>query len=183
MTEEVWKSVVGFEGHYEVSDAGRVRRKSTGRILRPQNSTTGYLHVQLTTNGRPSNKKIHRLVLEAFGGKSGGDAAHQDGNRLNNCFDNLKWMSRKDNCAQKALHKTKIFGDKCHLSRLTERQAKLVLRMSLLGVTDNSIAKFYGKRWGCSEAAIYAIQRGLSWQHLHNGLTIKPNREKKRAAK
>jgi len=76
---EVWKSIVGFEGMYEVSDLGRVRsvdRISTSRgFLRPlkgklltqsDDSTGNYLKVRLCKNGKMFNKRVHVLVATAF---------------------------------------------------------------------------------------------------------------------
>lgn len=43
---ERWRPVVGYEGHYEVSDLGRVRGLRTGRVLKP-NAIGRYGHQQV----------------------------------------------------------------------------------------------------------------------------------------
>ena len=64
--EEVWKDIQGFEGLYQVSSFGRVKRVTTGRILKGWKNTKGYLLVTLSKNYIKSNKKMHRLVAQAF---------------------------------------------------------------------------------------------------------------------
>ena len=46
--EEVWKDIQGYEGLYQVSSFGRVKRVTTGRILKGWKNTKGYLLVTLS---------------------------------------------------------------------------------------------------------------------------------------
>lgn len=39
--EEIWKDVEGYEGLYQVSNFGRVKRVNTGRILKGRYKQTG----------------------------------------------------------------------------------------------------------------------------------------------
>lgn len=75
---EIWKPVLGYEGYYEVSNYGRVKRLETrvnsnrgGRavrekILKQITTKFGYLTVHLCVENKRDKKKIHRLVAEAF---------------------------------------------------------------------------------------------------------------------
>ena len=58
---EQWSSIDGYL-NYEVSWFGRVRNGNTGRILKPQTSTPGYLMVRLYKNGKWRIHYIHQLV-------------------------------------------------------------------------------------------------------------------------
>jgi HNH endonuclease len=71
----------------------------------------GYLSIQL---GRARRALVHRLVLEAFVGKApqGMQCAHADGNRANNALGNLRWVTRKENEADKLRHGTRLSGDR-----------------------------------------------------------------------
>lgn len=68
--EEKWLPVKGYEGYYEVSNLGRVKslKRNTAheRIMCPVEDDYGYLIVCLNKEGKQKNKKIHRLVGEAF---------------------------------------------------------------------------------------------------------------------
>lgn len=109
---ETWKDVIGFEGIYQVSDRGRVRRlkrtitNSLGRkitlgsmILRTYINNSGYECIDLTVNGVKTKTTVHRLVAKHFceGYAVGLDVNHKDANRLNNSADNLEWVSRVEN--------------------------------------------------------------------------------------
>lgn len=91
-----WRPV---EGEYEVSSLGLVRNRRTGLVLRLSEDRGGYLLVSLTINGKLQRRRVHRLVMAAFSGEvcGGRDVNHKDGDKRNNCFDNLEYMSRSDN--------------------------------------------------------------------------------------
>lgn len=113
---EVWKDIEGFEGHYAVSNLGRVKslsrtlpHKTYGtwhlneRILKPGKAGRDrcqYLAVMLHVgHGKMVNKKIHRLVAETFLPRVDGKPCinHKDGNKENNCVDNLEWCTCLEN--------------------------------------------------------------------------------------
>ena len=66
--KEEWKNIAGYEGLYEVSNLGRVRRLKFGKtkVLKPQNNGCGYLFVSLYKNRVMKHCGIHRLVAETF---------------------------------------------------------------------------------------------------------------------
>lgn len=71
MNEEVWVSIKGYEGLYEVSTFGRVkslnyRHTKKEKILRYNINSRGYKYVILCKNGKTKNFSIHRLVAIAF---------------------------------------------------------------------------------------------------------------------
>ena len=102
--DEVWKSVEGYEGLYEVSNKGRV--KSTNLyahkepiILSQSTRRDGYKTVNLSKNGTTKPFVVHRLVAKAFiENKENYEMVnHKDENKSNNCVDNLEWCSRSYN--------------------------------------------------------------------------------------
>ncbi|UUW40520.1 homing endonuclease [Enterococcus phage vB_Efm_LG62] len=102
--KELWKDIKGYEGLYQVSNLGRVKRLkgkyiSTERILKPTKHTTGYLRVKLCKNNVRFNKKIHRLVAEAFipNPENKPQVNHIDEDKTNNIISNLEWMTAKEN--------------------------------------------------------------------------------------
>lgn len=128
MTER-WRSVVGFEGTYEVSDLGRVRSVSRmversgqggyriqGRVLKTHVNPHGYAQITLARKGKWLSRRVHRLVLEAFVGPRprGKEARHLDGDRLNNGLHNLKWGTKSENAWDQVRHGTHPQAVKSH---------------------------------------------------------------------
>ena len=98
---ETWKSVVGYEGLYEVSDLGRVRSLKFGKekILKPGKAHGGYLVIGIRKDGQRKFLLVHRLVAESFIPNPQGfkTVNHKDEVKTNNVASNLEWMSMKDN--------------------------------------------------------------------------------------
>lgn len=101
---ENWKSVVGYEGLYEVSDLGRVRslnynHTGVAKILNPRKNRGGYLLVALFKDGKRNDMQVHRLVAQAFipNPLNLDTVNHRDEGKTNNAASNLEWMSLADN--------------------------------------------------------------------------------------
>lgn len=107
---EIWKDISGYEGHYVISNKGRVKgleRKivNRGRIQTKRESiltpfiSGGYLSVILHKNSKGKTFKVHRLVASEFIKNVNGykEVNHIDENKLNNNMDNLEWCDRKQN--------------------------------------------------------------------------------------
>jgi hypothetical protein len=98
MTEE-WRDTPGYEGRYQVSDAGRVR--GAKGLLSPQLVNSHYLVVHLYFNARRQIHLVHRLVAEAFipNLEPKPTVNHKDGVKTNNVVGNLEWATRVEQMA------------------------------------------------------------------------------------
>ena len=106
--EEEWKSIKDYEGLYEISSYGRVKSlsykykngKVREEIIRVPSVTHGYEFLKLNKNGKSKNYKIHRLVAEAFipNPENKPEVDHIDTNKRNNMVENLRWVTRQENC-------------------------------------------------------------------------------------
>lgn len=114
MEKALWKPVKDYEGLYEISNTGLVKSlsktwitgKGNGRIhttsemiLKPSISKFGYARVALSKNGKFKKFQLHRLVAFAFcdGYFENSQVNHKDGNKLNNRFENLEFVTASEN--------------------------------------------------------------------------------------
>ena len=96
----MWKSIENFS-NYEVSSDGEVRNKTTKQILKGRLSKSGYLQVSIKSDSlnRFVNQYIHRLVAIFFIDNpfNKREVNHKDGNKINNYYENLEWMTSSEN--------------------------------------------------------------------------------------
>jgi hypothetical protein len=93
---EEWKSIVGYESLYEVSNLGRIRDNDKN-ILTEKLNKNGYVYVILK-NVRTSQHLVHRLVLQTFFPiDKKMDCDHINHNPSDNRLKNLRWVSRSQN--------------------------------------------------------------------------------------
>lgn len=101
--EEIWLPVVGYESCYEVSSLGSLksleRNGTLGGILKLVPDRDGYLICGLSMSDKFMNKKIHRLVAQAFipNPEDKPCVNHIDNNRSNNVVSNLEWVTVREN--------------------------------------------------------------------------------------
>lgn len=100
--KEIWKDIEGYEGLYQVSNFGRVRRfykNGKVRILKPLSNKKGYLRVNLRKDNLLKTLSIHRLVAQAFlpNPNNLSQVNHKDEDKTNNNVSNLEWCDAKYN--------------------------------------------------------------------------------------
>ena len=98
---EIWRDIKDFEGYYQISTKGRVKsfHKGTVRIMKLQVTKDGYLRVELHRPGKKRKTQVHILVAETFlpNPENKPEVNHEDGNKSNNCVENLKWSTSSEN--------------------------------------------------------------------------------------
>lgn len=129
---EKWRPVVGYEGLYEVSDMGQVRRAAPGRytfvgkVLRAHPNVHGYPVVRLTKNGVQRTHPMHRLVVRAFLGERPArhEVNHMNSDRSDARLVNLEYVTRAENCkhsyaAGRGHGRRWVRGERHYRTRLT----------------------------------------------------------------
>jgi len=169
--EEIWKDVKGYEGHYKVSNLGRIFsvereikigtniRKTGGKCMKTRVSKLGYERVTLNKFQVEKGYFIHRLVAVTFLGDYSNSLQvnHKDGNKLNNHLENLEWVSAKENIRH-ALQ-TGLINRKGRITKLNKlfdedvRKIKILLEKKVIGKCIASLFKV-------SQQTISSIKHG-----------------------
>ena len=99
--KEIWKTIDGFNGDYQISNFGNLIMFYHGKWQPKASHVTraGYFQTTLQRNGIKRRCGIHQLVAEYFVGGwfEGAEVNHKDLNKLNNRWDNLEWVTRSQN--------------------------------------------------------------------------------------
>jgi hypothetical protein len=157
--KEIWKDIPGYEGLYQASDLGRIKRvgyeyygtnqynckykiKKKEKILIPR-LKNNYLGVILTKNKNKKNWLVHRLVALTFvdNPHKYNEINHKDENPLNNSFTNLEWCSHSYNIN---------YGSR--IQKVISKVCKPILQYDLDGNfikewnTMNEAIRFYNNR-------------------------------------
>lgn len=165
---EVWLPVVGYEGYYEVSNLGRLRRDAAAsprtEIIQPCGGDT-YPVVSLSRNGEVRTHRLHKLVLTAFCGPApfeGAHAAHNDGDKANCRLTNLRWATPAENQADVDRHGRRCRGAEVFGAKLEEADIKAIRQRIAKGERNPGIARDFA----VSISTIHLIRHNRIWRHV-----------------
>ena len=112
--EEEWQKT---EGHYEISNSGKVRNSKTGKMLTSGREADGTRVVYLWIDGRRQKRRLKRLVAESFSVEDISDAYVQtiNGDEDDICLDNLKLRSKYNGKRIKVAETGRVYSsiDEC----------------------------------------------------------------------
>lgn len=118
---EVWKPITAYnmfayDGRYkyEVSNFGNVRKAGyfgyrreyvEPHMMSLRKDRSGYLGVSLVCDCTHHSCLVHKLVATAFIKRPEGFnyVIHLDGDKTNNCVDNLQWSDKSENTTKKSM--------------------------------------------------------------------------------
>lgn len=131
---EIWRDITthNIKPNYQVSNYGNIRSLlyESPLILNPL-VCKGYYRTTLTRmNKKRGSFNIHRLVAEYF--VINGHTPerfmvnHIDGNKLNNNWYNLEWVTHQGNVDHAVLTNLICYGDSNGMSKISEKEAVVV---------------------------------------------------------
>lgn len=169
---EIWKDIPGYEGVYQASNSGYVKRvKSakykTGHVLSPAKNKSGYCTVSLYRDKEKRSRLVHSLVMAAFCGvpASSMEVNHKNGIKTDNRLSNLEYVTRSENQRHSidVLGKKSLSGEESGMAKLTDSQVKdMRLLYSQGNITQRELAALYGIK----QMTVWCILVRRTWRHV-----------------
>lgn len=147
-----------FEG-YSITSFGDLisfKRYPNGRALSPYIDKDGYVCVSIRINCKSVGQKIHRLVAIAYleNPNHYEQVNHKDGNKQNNHYTNLEWVSNIDN--QRHAWQTGLKEIKLSINQVKEIRELLKIK------NNTEIAEIYN----VDPSTISNIKTGRTWNKV-----------------
>ena len=164
----MWKMIPAFGGRYEASETGEIRHSLNKNIRKARKNKFGYLQLNFSKNdgtGKSDTILVHRLVAMTFIPNPNNlpEVNHKDGNKQNNCVDNLEWCGYSEN----GKHAYKIGlqqaqkGENHVKAKLTLNQVKQIKQFYKEGISQQKIADLFN----VSQITISRIIRGMRYDN------------------
>jgi len=163
---ELWRDIPEYEGFYQVSDDGRVRRlwqvipsafaagvRKHRNYMKPGTNNQGRLQVTLSKNAESCRFLVHRLVLLAFAGPcpDGFEGRHKVKDYTDNRISNLLWSP----CSERGDATGRSIGH----SSLTEQDVRDIR-------TSSEPERATAVKYGVSQVTINSIRTRKTWRHV-----------------
>ena len=185
--KEIWKDIKGYEGIYQVSNLGKVKRITfingtckmpCERFMTPTDNGNGYLIVGLSKNGKRKNFYLHRLVAETFipNPENKPEVNHKKGNRYDNRAKKLEWVTSSEN----QNHAKEVLKVKYNLEGLNISREKQKRKVAMLDKNGNVIKVFdsiadagryinagFSGICGCCRG-VYKTIKGYKWKYVED---------------
>ena len=155
--------------NYYITEDGRCYNSKTGKYLKGQtNHKNGYVSFNITLpDGKKKRLYSHRLValnyIENPHNKK--EVNHKNGDKQNNCVDNLEWVTSKENKAHaiKTGLSNGLIGSANLMAIIDEGKARMIAAMIIWGYNDYYIANAL-----CNGNVdiVRNIKSGKTWSHL-----------------
>ncbi len=164
--EKEWKTIELGYCVYAISNFGDVFNITRNREQKLFRAGRGYFYLSTQKNKIKRNYEVHRLVAQLFipNPLNKPQVNHIDGNKENNCVDNLEWVSASEN---------NYHAIKTGLRTYEHRYKKVAQ------IKDGKIIKIYKspcfaeRELGLSKYSIYDVLRhrrkqagGFEWKYI-----------------
>jgi hypothetical protein len=186
-----WKAVPGYEGWYEATRCGRIRRlrsiyngrgttREQVKELAPLWYRKGYCKIQFNSCGgtrEPSRQYIHRVIYRTFHGEipEGLTVNHKDGTHDNNHADNLELCTHQEQHTHaRTLSLAKDMNGKPHhltaadVLAIRAEVAAAMAKPTRRGTPRKRalVMTDIARRYGVADGTIGYIVKRQTWKHI-----------------
>lgn len=180
----IYKDIPNYEGIYQVSNTGVVRRlkhwvansglqNATGYFvpemtLKPTTDRDGYYMVNLSKLGKSKVFRVHSLVMLAFVGERPAnlETRHLNSNKLDNRLENLAYGTKAENMQDAVKVGTLVFSK----SKLTQEDVMAI-------ASDTRSNREIAKAFGCHVGTVQAIKTGKSFKGFAGNIEYTPRKK------
>ncbi|END7728784.1 NUMOD4 motif-containing HNH endonuclease [Escherichia coli] len=176
MLSENAKDIEGYEVLYAITNDGRVYSHSRvnlrgrlikGRWLKHNHNVNGYKYVCLYKDGVKKNILIHKLVASHFVGgfAEGLQVNHIDGDKYNNNYLNLEWVTPSGNISHSYGLESRgnVKGERNGNSKISNDDVIKIKEMVANGFPQCEVAKLFG----IHNSKVSRIVNGKAWRHVN----------------
>lgn len=176
--KEIWKDIKGFEGYYQVSNLGRVKRcerlKINGHykninemILKGTSDKDGYIVINLYKNSKYKGFKVHRLVAYHFlkNLKSKPQVNHKNLIKSDNRVENLEWCTNSENMQHARKHK-KFNIDRKGAKNINSKLNDQIVYNIKKDLNKGLRVKDVAKKYNTTPNIITKIKNKKTWNHI-----------------
>ena len=105
---------------------------------------------------------IHRLVAEKYipNPENKPQVNHKDGNKLNNCVDNLEWVTNQENRNHAVDNDLQVAGERCSWAKLTEENVKEIR------ANPGYENEYWARKFKVSRGTINDVVNYRTWKHI-----------------
>lgn len=142
---------------YEITTKGEIINKKNRHKLIPQPNGKGYLRVSIGGQF----KFVHRLVAEMYipNPENKLQVNHKDGNKTNNCVENLEWVTNQENRTHARQNGLQCCGENCKWAKLNWDKVRFIRENK-----DTLSVRELKTMFGVSRTAIEWVIKGKSWK-------------------
>ncbi len=167
--KEIWLWVVDYEGWYQVSNLGSVRKMNSdgtvNRVLVARRPGGGYLSVWVHNAVESHRCYVHHLVAAAFIGPrpEGREVNHKDLNKQNNRVDNLEYTTHRRNIRHAVRNGVYLghYGEDNPRAKIGWKEVTKIRELYATGkYRQKELADMFGLK---SDARISEIVNGKAW--------------------
>lgn len=150
---------------YFITEDGRLFRD--GKELSTSLTNKGYKNLKLSLNGIRKHLAVHRAVAEIYVPNPNNlpQVDHLDGNKLNNHYTNLEWVTNQENrdrALENGLHKV---GVDCYNNKFTEDDIRYIRSNFKSGDSEFGCSGL-AKKFNTNPSRIHKIVNYKTWKHL-----------------
>lgn len=159
----------GIPTKYYISDSGIIYNAVSNKILNPQLSKKGYLRVGIYINNKYYRLSVHRMVAATYLGRQYTnhlDVNHIDGDKQNNYYMNLEWVTRSENIKHAFDNRLKIpkVGDDHSETVYSDGLIQTACQLLNSGISPRPVSE----KVGIPISYLYTIMRGESRKQIVN---------------